>query len=154
MSTMSDMATATDETPAARRGWAPGFTLIELLVVMLILGLIDGFAVRRIFDVVGGAKSKAAGIQIERLSAVLDLYRLEIGHYPSTDEGLEALVEAPAGAGNWNGPYIKKADALIDPWNEPYLYVAPGDHGDYDLYSLGADQSEGGDGEDQDMTNW
>ena len=154
MTTMSDMANATDEAPPARRGWAPGFTLIELLVVMVILGLIAGFAVPRIFDLVGGAKSKAAGIQIERLAAVLDLYRLEIGHYPSTDDGLESLVEPPAGTDNWNGPYIKKAAALIDPWNEPYLYAAPGDHGDYDLYSLGADGAEGGDGEDQDMTSW
>ena len=131
-----------------------GFTLVELLVVLVILGLIMAFAVPQVIKYVGGAKSDSAKIQVERLSSVLDLYRLEVGRYPSQEEGLEALVERPAGAESWNGPYLKKADALTDPWGRPYVYQIPGQHGDYDLYSLGADGQEGGEGEDRDLTNW
>jgi general secretion pathway protein G len=131
-----------------------GFTLVELLVVLVILGLIAAFAAPRVMKYLGGAKSDAARIQIERLSAVLDLYRLEVGRYPSTDEGLEALMEQPPDAERWNGPYLKKANALVDPWRRPYLYQSPGEHGDFDLSTLGADGSDGGDGEDQDMTSW
>ncbi len=92
--------------------------------------------------------------QIENLSTTLDLYRLELGRYPSEDEGLEALVEQPSGVDNWNGPYLKKVDALTDPWGRPYVYLSPGEHGEYDLYSLGKDGSDGGDGEDEDVTSW
>ncbi len=126
-----------------RRGQR-GFTLVELLVVLVILGLIAAFAAPRVIKYVGGAKTDAARIQIERLGGVLDLYRLEVGHYPSEDEGLEVLVGGP----------LKKADALVDPWGQPYLYRFPGEHGEYDLYSLGADGEEGGEGEDQDLTSW
>ncbi len=131
-----------------------GFTLVELLVVLVILGLIVAFAAPRVMKYLGGAKSDAARIQIERLSGVLDLYRLEVGRYPSTDEGLEALMEQPPDAERWNGPYLKKANALVDPWRRPYLYQSPGEHGDFDLSTLGADGSDGGDGEDQDVTSW
>ncbi|MCH7794885.1 MAG: type II secretion system major pseudopilin GspG [Proteobacteria bacterium] len=126
-----------------RRGQR-GFTLVELLVVLVILGLIAAFAAPRVIKYVGGAKTDAARIQIERLGGVLDLYRLEVGRYPSEDEGLEVLVGGP----------LKKADALVDPWGQPYLYRIPGEHGEYDLYSLGADGEEGGEGEDQDLTSW
>ncbi len=136
-----------------RRGQA-GFTLVELLVVLIILGLIAAFAAPRVIKFVGGAKTDSAKIQIERLSGVLDLYRLQVGRYPSEDEGLNALMEQPADAPDWDGPYLKKADALIDPWRRPYVYRFPGEHGDYDLYSLGADGEDGGEGEDRDLTSW
>lgn len=131
-----------------------GFTLVELLVVLVILGLIMAFAVPQVIKYVGGAKSDSAKIQVQRLGSVLDLYRLEVGHYPTQEEGLRALVEKPAGAENWNGPYLKKDDALTDPWGRPYVYQIPGEHGDYDLYSLGADGQEGGEGENRDQTSW
>ncbi len=131
-----------------------GFTLVELLVVLIILGLIAAFAAPRVIKFVGGAKTDSAQIQIERLSGVLDLYRLQVGRYPSDEESLNALMERPADAPNWDGPYLKKADSLIDPWGNPYLYRFPGEYGDYDLYTLGADGQEGGEGEDQDLTSW
>ncbi len=137
----------------ARRREA-GFTLVELLVVLIILGLIAAFAAPQVIKFVGGAKSDSAKIQIERLSGVLDLYRLQLGRYPSDGEGLNALMEAPAEAPNWDGPYLRKADSLVDPWGRPYLYRFPGEHGDYDLYTLGADGQEGGEGENQDRTSW
>ena len=138
---------------AARRRQA-GFTLVELLVVLIILGLIAAFAAPQVIKYVGGAKSDSAKIQVERLSSVLDLYRLQVGRYPSDDEGLDALMDAPADASNWDGPYLKKADSLIDPWGRPYLYRFPGEHGDFDLYTLGADDQEGGEGENRDLTSW
>ncbi len=132
-----------------------GFTLIELLVVLVILGLIAALAAPRVIKYLGGAKADAAEVQIERLAGVLDLYRLEVGRYPSEEEGLRALVERPAGVDNWNGPYLKNADALTDPWGNPYVYRYPGERGtDYDLYSLGADGEEGGEGENRDITSW
>ena len=131
-----------------------GFTLVELLVVLIILGLIAAFAAPQVIKFVCGAKSDSAKIQIERLAGVLDLYRLQVGRYPSEDEGLNALMERPADAPNWDGPYLKKADALIDPWRRPYVYLFPGEHGEYDLYTLGADGADGGEGEDRDLTSW
>lgn len=131
-----------------------GLTLIELLVVLLILALIAAFAVPRVLNYLGGARSDAAAIQIERLGGILDLYRLDVGRYPGTDDGLQALLEQPAGADRWNGPYLKKAESLKDPWGKPYEYRAPGEHGDYDLFTLGADGAEGGDGEDADVVSW
>ena len=148
------------ETPAMpgkrrpRRRRQAGFTLVELLVVLIILGLIAAFAAPRVIKFVGGAKTDSAKIQIERLSGVLDLYRLQVGRYPSEDEGLNALMEQPADAPDWEGPYLKKADALIDPWRRPYIYRFPGEHGDYDLYSLGADGEDGGEGENRDLMSW
>ncbi len=148
------------ETPAMprkrrqRRRRQAGFTLVELLVVLIILGLIAAFAAPRVIKFVGGAKTDSAKIQIERLSGVLDLYRLQVGRYPTEDEGLNALMEQPADAPDWEGPYLKKADALIDPWRRPYIYRFPGERGDYDLYSLGADGEEGGEGENRDLTSW
>ena len=140
-------------TRGARRR-AAGFTLVELLVVLIILGLIAAFAAPQVIKFVGGAKTDSAKIQIERLSGVLDLYRLQVGRYPSDDESLNALMEQPADAPNWDGPYLKKADSLIDPWGRAYLYRFPGEHGDYDIYTLGADGQEDGEGENQDLTSW
>ncbi len=121
-----------------------GFTLVELLVVLIILGLIAAFAAPQVIKYVGQSKTKAASIQIDSLGSAIDLYRLEEGRYPSEDEGLEVLV----------GGTIKKADALIDPWGRPDLYRFPGEHGDFDLYTLGADDQEGGEGENRDLTSW
>lgn len=131
-----------------------GLTLIELLVVLLIIGLIAAFAVPQVMNYLGGARQDSAAIQISRLSGIMDLYRLDAGRYPSASEGLTALVERPADAARWNGPYIQKAESLVDPWGRPYLYRFPGEHGPYDLYSLGADGAEGGEGEDADVVSW
>jgi general secretion pathway protein G len=147
---------AIDDFPpgAGPRRHPKGFTLVELLVVLAILGLLAAIAAPRVIKYLGGAKTSTAEIQIENLAGVLDLYRLELGSYPSGGEGLRALVEKPAQLDAWQGPYLKSADSLIDPWGNPYLYRSPGQHGEYDLYSLGADAREGGDGEDRDVTSW
>jgi general secretion pathway protein G len=131
-----------------------GFTLVELLVVLAILGLLVALAAPRVMKYLGSARSDTARIQIEKLSGVLDLYRLELGRYPTEQEGLRALVEKPPQADNWNGPYLKNRESLIDPWGQPYGYHSPGQHGEFDLYTLGADGKEGGDGVDKDVTNW
>ena len=143
----------TNQAEAARRGeW--GFTLVELLVVLVILGLLATFAAPRVIKYLSSAKVDAAAAQLQNIATTLDLYRLEVGHYPSAEQGLEALVTQPPGVDSWNGPYIKKRDNLIDPWGSLYRYRFPGEHGEYDLYSLGADDAEGGEGEDQDITDW
>ena len=149
------MQATRDAAPSGRpAAAAAGFTLLELLVVLVILGLLSAFAVPQVMNYLGGARSDAAKIQVSNLSTALDLYRLGVGRYPSTGEGLDALVEPPSGADGWNGPYVKKRVSLIDPWGETYGYRSPGRHGAYDLFSLGADQAEGGDGEDRDLTSW
>ncbi len=128
--------------------------MVELLVVLLILAAIGALAVPALLNQLGGARVDAAKIQIDRLGGILDLYVLDVGQYPSEDSGLDALLEKPADAERWNGPYLKKADSLIDPWGKPYIYRFPGEHGDYDLYSLGADSQEGGEDKDADITSW
>ena len=133
---------------------ARGFTLIELLVVLAILGLLAGLVGPQVMKVLGGAKPKAARLQVEDLGAALDIYRLEVGRYPSSHEGLVALIEKPGDAPNWNGPYLKKKKIPKDPWGFEYQYRAPGENGDYDLYSLGSDNAEGGEGEAQDIVSW
>lgn len=139
---------------ARRRRGERGFTLVELLVVLVILGLIATFAAPQVMKFLSGAQRDTAAIQVERLSGILDLYRLEVGAYPTTEAGLNALLERPAGVERWNGPYLKNAESLVDPWGNPYVYRQPGEHGEYDLYSLGKDGREGGDGDNQDVTNW
>lgn len=131
-----------------------GFTLMELLVVMAIIGLLAVLVAPRVIQYLSGAKVDTATVQIDRLAGVLDLYRLEIGQYPSQEDGLTVLVDQPANIANWNGPYIRNRNSLTDPWGNPYRYRYPGEHGDFDLYSLGADGREGGDGENQDITSW
>ncbi|MDX1483409.1 MAG: type II secretion system major pseudopilin GspG [Alphaproteobacteria bacterium] len=137
-----------------RRKRQSGFTLLELLVVLTILGLFAIIATPRVLQYLGGAKSKTAAIQVEQLGGALDLYRLDVGRYPTAEEGIAALVERPAGAERWNGPYVKKKEMLVDPWGEPFRYRVPGQHGPYDLYSLGADKQEGGEGENKDLVSW
>ena len=131
-----------------------GFTLLELLVVLAILGVLATMAVPRVLAYLGSAKSDAAAVQIERLGTTLDLFRLDVGRYPSVEEGLTALVERPGSLERWNGPYVKKREMLLDPWGQIYAYRVPGEHGDYDLFTLGADRSEGGDGEGRDVVSW
>jgi general secretion pathway protein G len=129
-----------------------GFTLIELLVVLAILALLAGLVGPRVLDQLGGAKSKTAALQIHEIEQALDLYKLDVGRYPSDQEGLDALVRKPASANGWNGPYLKKG-LPNDPWGRPYLYKTPGRHGSPDVYSLGADGKPGGEGEDADIYN-
>ncbi len=131
-----------------------GFTLIELLVVLAILGLMAGVVGPQVISYLGESKTKTARLQIEELGSALDLFRLDVGRYPSSDEGLPALVEAPSGAGKWHGPYLKKRRVPIDPWGNHYHYRVPGEHGAYDLFSLGADNQPGGSDEDQDINSW
>jgi general secretion pathway protein G len=127
------------------------FTLIELLAVIVILGLIAAFAVPQVLKWVSGARSDSARIQIEALGTTIDLYRLEVGSYPPT---LEALIDKPPGVDKWNGPYLKKNVIPKDPWGNDYVYRYPGNNGPYDLMSLGADNSEGGEGEQKDIVSW
>ena len=134
-----------------RRRQSAGFTLLELLVVLAILGMIAAFAGPRVFKALGGAQSDSARIQIENLSGGIDLYRLEVGKYPPS---LDALVEAPSGEDKWNGPYLKKKKIPKDPWGNDFVYKQPGDNGPYDLVSLGADNTEGGEGDDRDVVSW
>ena len=129
-----------------------GFTLIELLVVMVILGMLAALVGPQIFGKVGKGKQSAARTQIEMLGQALDSYRLDVGRYPSTSEGLNALITNP-GAQGWDGPYLKKG-VPNDPWQKPYQYQSPGSHGDYDLLSLGADGAAGGEGENKDVNSW
>lgn len=133
---------------------AGGFTLIELLVVLVILGLLAGLVGPQVMKYLGGAKSDTARLQIEDMGAALDLYRLEVGRYPTGQEGLQALVEKPPGVDRWNGPYLRKKKVPKDPWGREYQYEQPGEHGQYDLYSLGADGSPGGEGENADIVSW
>ena len=129
-----------------------GFTLLELLVVVAIIGLLVGYVAPRYFGQVGKAETATARAQIDALEKALDQYRLDTGHYPTTEVGLNALVAKPASEPKWNGPYLKKAVPL-DPWNNAYLYKQPGEKGDFDLLSYGKDGQPGGTGEAADLKN-
>ena len=120
-----------------------GFTLIELLVVLAILGLLAAIAVPQVLKYLGRAKEDVVNVQVQSLETSLDLFKLDIGRYPTDQEGLPALVQKPAGLDQWNGPYVTKANSLIDPWGRPYVYQTPGQSGDYDLYSLGPNGTRG-----------
>jgi len=131
-----------------------GFTLVELLVVIIILGLLASLVGPRLFGRVGQSKQATAKAQIELLGAALDQYRLDVGGYPPAAAGLSALVQNP-NAPNWSGPYLKKNAVPLDPWGKAYQYkCCPGDHGDYDLWSYGADGAPGGEGENADVASW
>ncbi|WP_153108909.1 type II secretion system major pseudopilin GspG [Propionivibrio limicola] len=142
-----------------RRAFGPanlhphGFTLLELLVVMAIIGLLAGYVGPRFFSQIGKSETKVAQAQIDAFGKALDQYRLDVGRYPSTDQGLQALMAAPVGEARWQGPYLKKA-VPADPWGKPYQYRQPGEHGEYDLLSLGADGQPGGSGPAADVGNW
>ena len=130
-----------------------GFTLIELLIVIIIIGLLAALVGPKLFGKVSVAKLKAAKAQIELFGTALDALRLDVGRYPNTEEGLKALREKPTDMNAWKGPYLPK-EIPLDPWGRPYIYKAPGDHGEYDLISLGLDGAEGGEGENQDIVSW
>jgi len=131
-----------------------GFSLIELLVVLAILGLLIGLVAPPVVRYFGRSKVDIAKVQIHELEVALDLYRLDFGRYPTQAEGLQALVEKPPGLDSWQGPYLKQKAVPSDPWGRAYHYRIPGEHGEYDLYSLGADDAPGGTGENRDVTNW
>jgi len=132
---------------------AHGFTLLELLVVMVIIGLLAGYVGPKYFAQVGKSEVKAARAQIDALEKALDTYRLDTGHYPGTEQGLNALMTQPANEPKWQGPYLKKA-IPPDPWGKPYIYKQPGEHGELDLFSYGKDGQPGGSGDAVDITNW
>jgi general secretion pathway protein G len=130
-----------------------GFTLLELLVVMVIIGLLAGIVAPQYFNQLGKSNAKVAKAQIESFGQALDQYRLDMGQYPTTEQGLGSLRQAPPNTARWQGPYLKR-EIPNDPWQRPYQYRAPGQHGDYDLLSLGLDGQPGGDGEAADVTSW
>ncbi|HYP31550.1 MAG TPA: type II secretion system major pseudopilin GspG, partial [Burkholderiaceae bacterium] len=127
--------------------------LIELLVVIVIIGLLAGLVAPRYFDQVSKSNTKIAKAQIDSLEKALDEYRLDVGSYPTTEQGLEALNTRPQNIDKWAGPYLKKAVPL-DPWGASYIYKSPGEHGEYDLLSYGKDGQPGGSGEAADVTSW
>lgn len=129
-----------------------GFTLIELLVVLVILTLLAGLVGPRVMGLLGGAKSKTAALQISDLEKSLEIFKLDIGRFPSTKEGLDALAARPASVAGWNGPYLK-GGVPMDPWGKPYAYISPTANGGIEILSLGADATPGGEGENADIRN-
>lgn len=138
--------------PCARTG-DDGFTLMEMLVVLVVIGLIAGVAIPQVMKLLGSAKHKAARIQLETLTNSLSVYQLDTGQYPTTDQGLAALWQAPSAATDWNGPYVRRQKQLIDPWGHPFVYKQPGATHAYDLLSYGADGKPGGQGDDADLSS-
>lgn len=144
------MNTEKQETRRRRQG---GFSLMELLIVMVILGLLASLVGPKMFGKVGKSRQNAAKSQISMFETALDMYRLDTGRYPTSEEGLQALREQPSDNDKWDGPYLPK-EVPQDPWGNAYVYVAPGDHGEFDIISYGADGVEGGEEEDQDIVSW
>ncbi|MBK6806059.1 MAG: type II secretion system major pseudopilin GspG [Betaproteobacteria bacterium] len=130
-----------------------GMTLIEILVVLVLIGIVLGIVGGNFIGRGEKAKADAAKIEIGQIGQALDLYKLETGRYPSSSDGLQALVTAPGGASNWNGPYWKKSQIPKDPWGNDYRYTSPGQKGAYDILSLGADGKEGGEGANKDIAS-
>jgi general secretion pathway protein G len=131
-----------------------GFTLMELLVVLGIIALLAAVVAPQVMRYMGDARSKTATAQLKNIEGSLELYYLDTGTYPSADVGLSALVDPQAGVPGWRGPYLKKREALLDPWGRSYVYRVPGEHGAFDLSSMGRDGKQGGEGEDRDILNW
>jgi general secretion pathway protein G len=131
-----------------------GFTLVEILVVITIIGLIMGLVGPRVLNYLSESKVKAATIQIQSFTSALDLFYLDLGRYPSTSEGLAALIQRPAGSSSWNGPYLKSSAVPNDPWGHPYKYRSPSEHGPFEIISLGSDGKEGGTGTAANIKSW
>lgn len=130
-----------------------GFTLLELLVVMVIIGLLAGYVGPKYFSQIGKSETKAAKAELDALGKALDQFRLDTGHYPSMEQGLAALFTPQPNEPKWDGPYLQK-DVPLDPWDRPYIFRIPGEHGEYDLLSYGKDGQPGGAKEAMDVTNW
>jgi len=128
-----------------------GFTLMEMLVVLVVIGLIAAVAIPQVTRLLGSAKSRAAGVQLETLSSSLRYYELDNGEFPTVEQGLRALWENPGDMPGWNGPYVRQERQLVDPWGNDFIYKTPGDDAPYSLVTLGADNAEGGSGEDADI---
>jgi general secretion pathway protein G len=137
-----------------RRRSEGGFTLIEILVVITIIALIMSLVGPRVLNYLGESKVKAAKIQIQSFGSALDLFNLDTGRYPTSSEGLTALVQSPGTIPAWNGPYLKGGVVPNDPWGKPYVYRSPGEHGPYDIMSYGSDGQEGGTGTAADIVSW
>jgi general secretion pathway protein G len=131
-----------------------GYTLLELLVVLAIIALLVGFVAPKMMGYLGRAKAESAKVQLHNVATALDLYRLDTGEYPTEADGLRALLEKPGAVDHWNGPYLQKAQGILDPWGQPFVYKQPGQFGEYDMQSYGADKQPGGDGDDADITSW
>ena len=131
-----------------------GFTLVEMLVVLGIIVLLAAMVAPQVIRYLGSARSETAAIQLKNIESALELYYLDTGQYPNKNDGLKALLEQPASLAGWRGPYIKKSSGILDPWGKVYIYKLPGEHGNFDLSSLGRDGLPGGEGEDKDLQNW
>lgn len=155
---MADIAQFPTQKRRRRRAGArdseAGFTLVEMLVVITIIGLIMALVGPRVLNYLSDSKVKAAKIQIESFKSALDLFYLDTGRYPSSSEGLDALVHSASNVAAWNGPYLKGGAVPADPWGHAYTYRAPGEHGTYDIVSLGSDGQQGGTGDAADITSW
>lgn len=137
-----------------RHGGGAGFTLLELLVVLAILGLLAAIVGPQVIKYLDSSKSQSARVQAKNVAAAANLFKLDMTRYPTAEEGVQALVKAPANVPNWNGPYLPQASAIVDPWGRDYLMRIPGEHGDVDVYSLGSDGQSGGTGEAKDVGSW
>ena len=146
--------TAAHSEPSPHASADAGFTLLELLVVLGILTIIAAVAAPQVLAYLGQARSQTAEVQIRNISTAVELFYLHNGGYPSEEVGLAALVEEPPALPSWRGPYLKNASGILDPWGRPYAYRAPGQNGEFDIYTLGRDNKEGGTGEDRDVTSW
>ena len=131
-----------------------GFTLVELLVVLGIIALLAAVVAPQVIRYVSDARVETAKVQLKNIESALELYYLDVGQYPPTEQGLDALVSAPAGVEAWHGPYIKLKKGIVDPWGQAFNYKQPGEHGALDVFTLGRDKAVGGEGEDRDIVNW